>query len=227
MTRHGMTRRIPRPCVRNNSSLELELNMTDGTLIDNGADHGSDSMSEVQIELTVLSPGAHAQVIEAVHDLGHDASPDEVEHIMLDAQVADAHITAAEALQHEQSQAAEHGDFATANQLAGDAEYELHAAADHGATVDQPIVEAQHEEMALDNANWHQEIAHDDATSAESYADAGDAHNAESYASEADAHASVAADYGQAGDHDSTYDTTYAAHDSSTDTSHDASATSE
>ncbi len=197
--------------------------MTDGTLIDNGAEHGSDSMSELQVELAVLSPDAHEHVIEAVHDLGHDATTAEVEHIMQDVQAADAHMTAAEALQHDQAQAAEHGDFAAAHQLAGDAEYELHAAADHGATVDQPIVEAQHDEMALDNANWHQEIAHDNATSAESYADAGDAHNTASYAHDADAEATVAADYGHAGDHDSTY----AAHDVSADTSHDASVTSE
>lgn len=185
-----------------------------------------DALQHMELDVTALSglnQHEHDQVMEAIHDIA-PATQDELNHLVEQAQEADAHRVQAEELQHEQSQAAERGDFDHAHELAGNAAYELTAAADHGAAVDHPLVEAQKETAALDNADWHQAIAHEAAHDAGTYAATGDTSHADAYADVAGSHASTAADYGHAGDHEAS---TVAHEAPAADTSHDASAASE
>jgi hypothetical protein len=171
--------------------------------------------TSLQVEVAGLSQGAHDQVVEALHDHG-PVTEAEAAQLVHDAEAAQVHQNEADALQHEQAKAADRGDYEAAHELAGKAEYELHAAADHGANAEHPIVEAQREEVALDQASWEHGTAHENAVAADSYAQTGDVSHAADYAHQADAHETTAADYGHQGDHGGEY----ATHDNS----HDAAA---
>jgi hypothetical protein len=142
---------------------------------------------------------ADAQVQSALHDM--NASAAEAIHAIDDAKIADEHVTQAEALQHEQAVAADSGDFANARDLAQHAEYELKAAEEHGRDVDHQIIQAQHDEEALTQADWQQQMAHAHAVAADSYAQSGDYDHAATAAEHADDDAATSSDYGHQGDH--------------------------
>ncbi len=170
---------------------------------------------DVTAVVATLSQLEGAQVIDAVHDLGHPATQDELDDLVQRAQEAEAHRGEAEALQHEQAKAAEQGDYARAHDLEHDAAYSLQAAADAGGHVGTAVIDALKEGVALDNADWQQQIAHAAAHDAVASADAGDAYHASAAAHVADDHAATAADYGHAGDHGGAM----AVHDATTDAS--------
>ena len=185
-----------------------------------------EAMGHLDIDVNALTAGlshdAAGQVIEATHDLAAPTA-EQVDDLVQKAQDAESHRVEAEALQHQQAKAAEEGDYARAHELQHNAEYNLQIAADSGAHVGAAVSDAQKEGAALDNANWQQQTAHEASQDAASYAASGDAHNASASAHVADDHASTAADYGHAGDHGGST----VSHDSSADTTHDVSSTSE
>ena len=113
-----------------------------------------------------------------------DAQPDtgieDVENQVQQTQVAE-------------SQAMQQGDYATAHDLASQADFALTQAGDG---VDPNLATAvQNEDSATDWAAWNQGIADDNATSAANYAAAGDADHAAEYGAIADDHASTADGY--------------------------------
>lgn len=125
---------------------------------------------------------------------------------ILDAQLAETARDDAEYYQAEQAKAAEAGDWEKAEEMASNAEYAMEEVKDHGGDVaDSEILQAQHDQMDLDNADYHQEIADDKADSADAYAASGDLDTAAMYADGAASEATVAADYGAAADQGGTY----------------------
>lgn len=141
---------------------------------------------------------------------------------ILDAQLAETARDEAEYYQAEQAKAAEAGDWEKAEEMASNAEYAMEEAKDHGGDVaDAEIVEAQYDQMELENADYHQEIADDNAASADAYAASGDLDTAAIYADSAASEATTASDYGAMADQGGTY----ADQTVDTSSSFDASAT--
>ena len=125
---------------------------------------------------------------------------------ILDAQLAETAREEAEYFQGEQAKAVEEGDFEKAEEMASNAEYAMEEVKDHGGDVaDSEILEAQYDQMELENADYHQEIADGNAASAEAYAAEGDLETAEIYADSAAGEAATAADYGAQADAGGTY----------------------
>jgi hypothetical protein len=125
---------------------------------------------------------------------------------ILEAQTAEEKREEAEMYQAEQAKAVEAGDWEKAEEMASNAEYAMEEVKDHGGDVaDSEIVEAQYDQMELENADYHQEIADDNAASAEAYAASGDLETASMYADSAAGEAATAADYGAMADQGGTY----------------------
>ena len=125
---------------------------------------------------------------------------------ILEAQTAEEKRDEAEMYQAEQAKAVESGDWEKAEEMASNAEYAMEEVKDHGGDVaDSEILEAQYDQMDLENADYHQEIADDNAASADAYAASGDLETASIYADSAASEATVAADYGAAADQGGTY----------------------
>jgi hypothetical protein len=146
---------------------------------------------------------ADEQVQDMLHEM--NAANAEAIHAIDEAKTADEHVAQAESLQHEQAAAADSGDFANARDLAQHAEYELKAAEEHGRDVDHQIIQAQHDEDALAQADWQQQMAHAHAVSADSYAQSGDYDHAATAAEHADDESASSSDYGHQGDHGGTH----------------------
>jgi hypothetical protein len=166
------------------------------------------SAPDIEVTVVEVTHVEHEAVIVTAH---HDAAP-----VGDDAHVAAEHVAAAESLQHEQAQSAEHGDYALAHERAEEASYELHVAAEHGAHVDDHLIDAQHDVAALDEASWHASIAHDDAVAATSYDQVEHADAATVYADHGADHASMAAEHGHAGDAGGSYASHDLSHDATT-----------
>lgn len=165
----------------------------------------TEGTSDFQIDIASLSEGAQEQAIQAVHDAAANGALDDLDldSVINNARDADAARERSEENQVEQAKAAESGDFAKAEEFAQRAEYDLREVEDKGAdpvAAWQDVEHTQHDRMDLENAEFHQEIAADDAASAAAYAAEGDTVHAEAYADHAADHADVAADYGHAGD---------------------------
>ncbi len=153
------------------------------------------------VELASLNVAEHEHVVEAVHDLGHVPTQEEIDQIAHDAVLGDQHRVAADALQHEQAIKAEEHDYKGAEDLNTKAGYELHEADHLGTNVEHTLVAAEKEGAALGNASWQQEIAHAQVDDAAAYAASGDATHAADSAHQAADHATTATDYGHQGDH--------------------------
>jgi hypothetical protein len=130
-----------------------------------------------------------------------DTEEGEFEVTVEEAEAADLTIEEAAAHQREQAAAADAGDYGRAREEAVEAARELNAAADQGrAGLDLEIIEAERDVAVLDEADWQQEIADDQAVAAGEYLEAGDVDAAAMYAEEAADHAEVAEQYGSEGD---------------------------
>lgn len=154
-------------------------------------------------EIEALSAGEHEQVMQALHDHAADGTlPDlNVDHEVLQAEVAHDHQQHADALQAEQVEAIAAGDMAHAHELAGEAAWDLSVAQEQGGHVGDALVEAQQDTASLDWAAHHEAIATENAAAAADYAAHGDLDHAADYAHVADGHAETAGDYGHAADH--------------------------
>ena len=159
------------------------------------------------VELAGLTEGAQDQVIDALRDAELDGTLDEVDMngLMADAANADAARQQAEVFRHEQAAAAEGGDYATAREHARQVEGELADARSQGGRLEEAVRETEHDVVELDQAEWQQQIAEDQADSAEAYAETGDeaaadAHVEDAASSDADAEA-----YGEEADQGGAY----------------------
>jgi len=163
---------------------------------------------QMQIDMAGLSDMEQANLAAALQkaaDEGalEDFNPDSA---ILDAQLAEEAREDAEYYQAEQAKAVEAGDWEKAEEMAENAEYAMEEVKDHGGDVaDSEILQAQHDQMDLENADYHQEIADDAADSAAAYAAEGDMDTAAMYADTAADEATVAADYGATADQGGTY----------------------
>ncbi len=144
-----------------------------------------------------------------------------VDNAVLQAQAAEEARAEAEALQAEQAKAVEEGDWEKAGDLAQQAEYKLEEVQENGGDVAYAEIKQNEDDQAnLEWADYHQEIADDNADSAAAYAAEGDVETAAIYADSAADAAGAASDYGAAADQGGTY----AEQTVDTSSSYDASA---
>ena len=183
----------------------------------------TDRGQEFQVELAGLSDAEQANVVHALQDAADTGvlADLNLDHTVLEAQSAEASRAEAQAHQDAQARAADAGDWETARNEAQQAEYAMQDVRDHGGNVaDAEVNQTQSDVANLDNANWQQQIADDNATTAQAYAAEGDADHTAQYADVAAAHAETAADYGSAGSAGGAY----ADHTVDTSSTYDASA---
>ncbi len=164
---------------------------------------------QLQIDMAGMSQAETATMLNQLQQaadsggLNADFNPDDM---FLDSQIAEEKREEAEQFQAEQAKAVEAGDWEKAEEMAENAEYAMEEVEAHGGDVaDSEILEAQYDQMELENADYHQEIADDNAASAEAYAAEGDLETAEIYADSAVGEAATAADYGSMADAGGTY----------------------
>src|SRR4051812_28356075 len=86
-----------------------------------------------QVAVANLSTDGQQQVIDALQAPAYDGNTD---HVLLDAQVADEHRENVEQIHTEQAEAIAEGDFAKANDLAHNAEFEVRAVDSLGGEAD-------------------------------------------------------------------------------------------
>jgi hypothetical protein len=124
--------------------------------------------------------------------------------VIADAGAADQAKEDAEVHQREQADAADAADYARGHELATDALDDLHQAEDRGRAgdTDTEIIEAERDVRMLDQAEFDQEVAGDNAIAAADYAASGELDATEIYEAEADDAAADAEDAADAGDQD-------------------------
>ena len=124
--------------------------------LETSSDTLADKVSEsYQVELATLSREGAAQVHEGLADDG-GADADALVH---QAAEADAHRQTVEELHKEQADAVAVGDYAHANDLAHQSEYEIRAVESDGGAGDQQLTQALKDESHTADAVWHQETA--------------------------------------------------------------------
>lgn len=165
----------------------------------------SEGTSDFQIELARLSAGAQQQARDVVEEAAANGTLNELNlaDALNNARDADAARENAEDLQVEQAKATADGDFERAEDLSVQAEYELRVVEDKG---DEPvhaaeaIEHADQEQSDLQYAEYHAEIANENADSAAAYAATGDLDHAADYSQAAVDHSDAANDHAGAGD---------------------------
>ena len=163
---------------------------------------------QLSIDVAGLSDMEQANLQAALQKAADEGTLEsfDADSAYLDAQLAETAREEAEYFQAEQAKAVEAGDWEKAEEMASNAEYAMEEVKDHGGDVaESEILEAQYDQMELENADYHQEIADDNAASAEAYAAEGDLDTAAIYADSAVGEAATAADYGSMADAGGTY----------------------
>ncbi len=163
---------------------------------------------QLSIDTAGLSQTEQANFMAALQKAADEGGLEDFnsDSAILDAQLAETAREEAEYYQGEQAKAAEAGDWEKAEEMAENAEYAMEEVKDHGGDVaDSEILEAQYDQMELENADYHQEIADDNAASAEAYAAEGDLDTASIYADSAASEATTAGEYGAMADQGGTY----------------------
>lgn len=148
---------------------------------------------DFRIEVSNLSEEGQQQVIDAIANHDGDVADLNTDALVSDAQIADTARDNVEHLHQEQADAVASGDYAKADEIAHQTEYQLQEVQDHGGNADLQLATTESDQQHLDWAQYHQEIADDQAHSAVEAAAAGDATHAEMYADQAAGHAGVAA----------------------------------
>jgi len=157
--------------------------------------------SEFQIEIASLTDGAQDQAEAVVEAAAADGTLDDLDldDVVSNARDADQARENAEDLQVDQAKAAASGDYEKAEELSVKAEYELREVEDKG---DDPLAaqneirDADYDQIDLENADLHQDIADDKADAAIDAAESGDFETAEDLADGAADEIDVADDYG-------------------------------
>ncbi|MBL8557990.1 MAG: hypothetical protein JNM47_04680 [Hyphomonadaceae bacterium] len=165
----------------------------------------TEGTSDFQIQMASLSDGAQQSARNVLEQAAADGTLADLDldAVISNARDADESRENAEDLQVDQAKAAADGDYDKARELSDKAEYELKEVEEKG---DDPleaqlaIRDADYDQMDLDNADYHQEIADDKAEAAVDAAEAGEFETAEDLADDAADEVEVAADYGGGGD---------------------------
>jgi hypothetical protein len=180
---------------------------------------------QLQTDMAGMSQAEQADMMNQLQqaaDGGDLHSEFNSDSMFLDAQQAEQARDDAEYYQTEQAKAADAGDWDKAHEMAENAQYSMQEVQDHGGDVAAAeVIEADHDVANTEWAQYHQEIADDNAASATAYAEAGDADHAAIYAETASNEATTAADYGAAADQGGAY----ADHTVDASASYDATAT--
>ncbi len=144
---------------------------------------------EYSVNLTDLAHESQDQIISAVSAAAASGELDQldVREMVYDANAAQLHTAQAEEFQLAQTKAADGGNWELARDLAQKANFELEAAADHGAEA-APVVESERDLSQLDNARWEQRVANENAATSADYARQGDVANAAMYGDVAGQH---------------------------------------
>jgi hypothetical protein len=190
---------------------------------------------QLQTDMAGMSDAENATMmsqLQAAADAGDLHEGFDTDSMFLDSQVAEGARQDAEQLQGEQAQAVADGDWDKAHDLAQEAQYSMQEVQDHGGDVAAAELDQNSDDLA--NTSWaeyHQEIADDNAVTAASYADAGDADHAAQYGEIAADQGSTAADYGALADQGGTYadhtvDTSASFDDTANSASYDTSSAS-
>ncbi|MEZ6023882.1 MAG: hypothetical protein R3C16_10835 [Hyphomonadaceae bacterium] len=168
----------------------------------------SDAGQQLQIDMAGLSDMEQANVMAALQKAADEGGLETVDtnDVYLNAQVAEEKREEAEMYQAEQAKAVEAGDWETAKEMSEKAEDAMLEVEEYGGDVDgAEIIQAEHDQIDLDYADYHQEIADDNAATAEAYAEEGDLETASIYADSAADEATVAADLGAGADQGGVY----------------------
>jgi hypothetical protein len=181
---------------------------------------------QLQVDMAGMSDAENATMmnqLQSAADAGDLHEGFNTDGMFLDSQVAEGARQDAEQLQSEQAQAVADGDWDKAHDLAQQAEYSMQEVRDHGGDVAQAELDQNSDDLSnTEWAEYHQEIADDNAVTAASYAEAGDADHAAQYGETAANEAGAAADYGVQADQGGTY----ADHTVDTSSTFDATASS-
>jgi hypothetical protein len=143
-----------------------------------------DGTSDFQLQMAALPDAAQQQARNVLEEAAANGTLDDLDldEVISNAQVTDEAREEAEDLQVEQAKATADGDFEKARELSDKAEYELREVEDKG---DDPLAaqaeirDADYDQMDLDNADFHQEIAEGNTEAAVDAAEAGDFETAE------------------------------------------------
>ncbi len=146
-----------------------------------------------QIEVSNLSEEGQQQVIDAIANHDGDVSDLDTDQLVSDAQIADTARDNVEHLHQEQADAVASGDYAKADEIAHQTEYQLQEVQDHGGNAEQQLATTESDQQHLDWAQYHQDVASDQAQWAADAAQHGDATHAEMYGDMAAGHADTAA----------------------------------
>jgi len=163
---------------------------------------------QLQMQMAGLSQMETANVMAALTKAadGGELEALNIDDVVLNSQYAEEAREEAQMYKEEQAKAADAGDWEKASEYAGKAEDALLEVEEFGGDVaDSEIVDAQYDQMDLDNADWHQDIADDNADAAAAYAAEGDLDTAQIYADSAADAQTTANDFGAAGDAGGTY----------------------
>lgn len=161
----------------------------------------TEGTSEFQLQMAALSDGAQASARNVIEQAAADGTLDDLDldEVVTNARDADEARETAEDLQVQQAEKAADGDYEGARELSDKAEYELKEVEAKGEDVLEAqvaIKDADYEQMDLDNADYHQEIADEKVDSAVDAAEDGDFETAEELSNDAADEVEVAADYG-------------------------------
>jgi len=191
---------------------------------------------QLQTDMAGMSDAENATMmsqLQSAADAGDLHEGFNTDGMFLDSQTAEGARQDAEQLQGEQAQAVADGDWDKAHDLAQQTQYEMQEVQDHGGDVAPAELDQNSADLA--NTSWaeyHQEIADDNAVTAASYADAGDADHAAQYGEIAADQGASAADYGALADQggvygDHTVDTSSSFDATANSSSYDTSGSSE
>jgi len=165
----------------------------------------TEGTSDFQLQMAALSDGAQASARNVIEQAAADGKLDELDldDVISNARDADEAREEAENLQVQQAEKAAEGDYDGARDLSDKAEYELkevEAKGDDVLEAQVAIKDADYDQMDLDNADYHQEIADDKAEAAVDAAEAGEFETAEDLSNDAADEVEVASDYGGGAD---------------------------
>lgn len=165
----------------------------------------TEGTSDFQLQLAGLPDGAQTSARNVIEQAAADGTLGDLDldEVISNARDADEARENAEDLQTDQAKAAADGDYDKAKELSDKAEYELEEVEQKG---DDPLAaqaeikDADYDQMDLENADYHQEIADDKADSAVDAAEDGDFETAEELSDDAADEVEVASDYGGGAD---------------------------
>lgn len=165
----------------------------------------TEGTSDFQLQMAGLSDGAQTSARNVLEQAAADGTLGDLDldEVITNARDADEARENAEDLQVQQAEKAAAGDYEGARELSDKAEYELREVEDKGddaLAAQAEIKDADYEQMDLDNADYHQEIADDKADAAVDAAEAGDFETAEELSDDAADQVEVASDYGGGAD---------------------------